>query len=35
MVRVGKIAMGSFLAEKRWLKKSITGMMVWVWLWIV
>ena len=35
MVRVGKIAMGSFLAEKRWLKKGVTGMRVLVWLWIV
>ena len=41
MVRVGKIAESSFLAKKkkkkkeRWLKKSIAGMRVWVWLGIV
>ena len=35
MVKVGKIAMGSFLAKERWLKKGIVGMMVWVWLGII
>ena len=34
MVRVGKNTENSFLAKKRWLKKGIAGMKVWVCSWL-